>query len=328
MSISDFLFNGAPPASIKTYGVAATTQPAWYSDYTQGLIEKANSIAASPYQAYGLNRVAGFTPEQQKAFAGVDAAADSWKPAFNQAAQAINAAGSSTGLSAAQPYFNQASRTIPSGVSDYLNPYTENVVNRLGDLAKRQVSENLIPTVQGQFTAGGTFGGSRSGKALAQGLRDIQESTMAQQSAALERGYTQAGAQFTSDQNRLAQLGQASGALQTSDLNRYLDIARQQETLGGLQQQLGLTGLAAQEAVGGQQQMQNQANLDWAYKDFLAQRDRPQDMVSFLNQTLRGLEIPSRTSTENVAPAQVYQPSGLASLANAAVTATALSKIK
>ena len=50
VDINDYLFGVNAPPSVTTYGTSTTTTPAWYNDYTQGLIGKANAIAAEPYQ--------------------------------------------------------------------------------------------------------------------------------------------------------------------------------------------------------------------------------------------------------------------------------------
>ena len=58
----DFLFEGKAPPSVTTYGSTVTDMPKWLSDYTQGLIGKANAVAGEDYQAYGGPRLAGLTP--------------------------------------------------------------------------------------------------------------------------------------------------------------------------------------------------------------------------------------------------------------------------
>lgn len=326
MSVSDLLFNGNPPTSVTTYGVAAKDTPVWYSDYTQGLIAKANAIAASPYQSYMGPRVAGTNATQKAAYEMAKNASTAYQPYFQNAQMYSDAAGSTTGLAAANPYFAQASQTLPQGISNYMNPYQDAVVNRIGDLAKRQLSENIIPTIQNQFIAGGSFGGSRSGEALSRGMRDLQESTMAQQAQSLQQGYSQAAQQFGADQTRLAQMGQSAGSLQAADLNRMLELAKTQGTLGQQAQQLGLTGAAAQEAIGQQEQALTQRSLDLAYQDFQRQRDDPYNRIAFMNAAIRGLALPERTTTESTGPASVYQPSVLAQLAQAGVGAAAVKK--
>jgi hypothetical protein len=68
MGVLDFLFQGNPPPSVTTYGETTSNVPAWYSDYTQGLISKANAIAAEPYQPYTQARIAAYDPLQTAAY--------------------------------------------------------------------------------------------------------------------------------------------------------------------------------------------------------------------------------------------------------------------
>ena len=68
MGVLDFLFQGNPPPSVTTYGETTSNVPAWYSDYTQGLISKANAIAAEPYQPYTQARIARYDPLQTAAY--------------------------------------------------------------------------------------------------------------------------------------------------------------------------------------------------------------------------------------------------------------------
>lgn len=327
MALTDFLFGGKAPESVTKYGQSATDTPAWYSDYTQGLIAKANAIAAEPYQKYGLPRLAQFTPYQQQAFSQTPEVAMSYKPALSQGMAYTQNAGSSSALDQASPYLQAASARTPDVIGSYMNPYTSSVVDRIGDLAKRQMSENIIPTIQSQFIGGGTFGGSRSGEALGKSMRDLQESTMAQQAQTLERGYTQAGQQAAADQARMAQLGQLTGAISTQDLARQLQAGDQLARQGALQQSLGLTGLGAIEGVGQQMQNQQQRSLDLAYQDFLGQRDYDREQIAFLNNAIRGLQIPTRQYTENVGPADVYVPGALSQAAQLGATVYGLGRL-
>jgi len=316
-AVTDFLFGTSAPPSVKTFGETAKDTPKWYNDYTLGLIAKANAIAAEPYQSYDYPRVASFSPLQQKSFEVGQTAAGAYKPYLGEAGQAFQAAGSGSSLGAASPFLAQSALRTPDVISDYMNPYTNQVVNRIGDLSKRQMSENIIPAIQQQFIAGGTFGGSRSGEALGRATRDLGESTMAQQTQALQQGYSQAAAQASADQARMLQAGQLTGALSAQDLNRQIALGQQYSDLAKQAQGMGLTEASALEAIGGQQQAQAQRNLDLLYEDFLRQRDYPRQNIAFLNQAIRGLDIPSRSYTESFGPAQVYQPSGLSQLAQA-----------
>jgi hypothetical protein len=57
---------GSPPA---TQTITNKTElPAWLEDVTKQNIAKAQEVADRPYEAYGGQLVAGFSPEQQQAF--------------------------------------------------------------------------------------------------------------------------------------------------------------------------------------------------------------------------------------------------------------------
>jgi len=132
MSIGDFLFGGSAPESVTKYGKTASDTPVWYSDYTQGLIAKANAIASSPYQTYGQQRVAGFTPYQQSAFSQTPEVAMSYKPTLNSAIGMTQQAGQTSAMDAASPYLQAASARTPDVIGSYMNPYTSSVVDRIG----------------------------------------------------------------------------------------------------------------------------------------------------------------------------------------------------
>lgn len=351
MSVSDFLFQGSPPPSVTNYGSSTAGLPQWLSDYTQGLLSKANAVAAEPYQAYGGPRIADFTQDQQSAYGATRTAANAYQPDFNQArGQFTNATGfSATGASQpfintaagmnpmgqAQPFINQAAQTFPGQVQNYMNPYTDQVVDRIGDLAARNLNEKLLPGINDQFIRAGQFGSSRNTMEVGRALRDTQESALAAQSQALERGFSQAGQLFNQDANRmgnlasttgnlalgemgaLGQLGQLAGNMQSVDAGNALRAGEAFGSLGRAEQAAGLTGASALEAVGQQQQRLDQANLDLAYQDFQAQRDFPQQQVGFLSNIVRGVPYGQSTTSAQTGFAPAYSPSGLSQIAGA-----------
>lgn len=586
MGILDFLFQGSPPSSVTTYGETTQDLPTWYSDYTQGLISRANAIAAEPYRAYNQPRIAGLDYGQQRAYEEAFGLAGQYQPTINAAIGLAQQGGQGSALQTAQPYFQEALNYNPltfsgpllgeaagtirqqigntsalaqpymqhaaqlldvgtqgttglaqpyfgqaagtfggalgsaqqagqastaamaqpylgqaaniyggalgsaqlagnvdtaslaqpylqqagalgmqgaqtglGGIQDYMNPYQEQVVNRIGELGARNLRENLLPQIQDRAIQSGQFGGTRQGEMVGRALRDVQESTLAQQAQALQAGYGQAAQQLQADRARQlqaagqqAQIGQAAaglsaadyqrmlsaagqqaqigtqqaglgqamagmsaadyqrmlsaagqqaqiggqqaalgqtlagmtsadyqrmlagaqqaaglgqaqaglrsadlaryaqagsqlgalgqmtgqlagqagtqalqagqqiGALSGQDLTRQLQAAQQLGTLGQTQQQLGMQNIGALEAAGAMQQQQAQRSLDQAYADFLAQREYDRNNIAFLNAAIRGLEIPTSTSTTSTGPASVYQPSPLSQLAQGAAT--------
>jgi hypothetical protein len=469
MGILDFLFQGSPPSSVTTYGETTQDLPTWYSDYTQGLISRANAIAAEPYQAYTNPRIAGLDPAQQTAYYKTLGLEQQYAPTMQSALQAAQQGASGSSLQAANPYFQQAlgynpataasplfgeaatnirqqvgdtsalaqpylqqagaltgqgvqgtaglaqpylqqaaqmtgqaGQTGLAGIQDYMNPYNEQVVNRIGELGARNLREQFLPQIQDKAIQSGQFGGSRQGEAIGRALRDTQESTLAQQAQALQSGYGQAAQQLAADRTRQLQaagqtaalgqtaagltsadyqrmlagaqqqaaLGQAQAGLESADLARYaqtgsqlgalgqmtgqlagqagtqaLQVGQQTGTLAGQdltrqlqgaqqlgalgqqQAQLGLQNIGALEGAGAAQQQQAQRSLDQAYADFLGQREYDRNNIAFLNAAIRGLEIPTSTSTSSTGPASVYQPSPLSQLAQGAASIYGFNKL-
>ena len=327
MAFLNFLTQGQPLPS--TSSTLTTSQvPQYLSDYLYNLMSGAYAAAQQPYQPYGGPRIAGFTEPQQQAFQATQGAVGAYKPQLTAAEQtAAQGAGLST-LGAAQPYFSQASKTLPSTIQDYMNPYQQQVIERMGTEAQRQLREKILPEIGDQFTRAGQFGSSRQQEIAQRGVRDIASDLEANIGKQLAAGYTTAGTQAQTDLQRMAYLGQAAGQLTGTEAQQKANLAGVQAGLGQKEQALGLTGAAAQEAVGAQQQALNQRNLDLAYQDFLTQTQYPEQQLSFLSNIVRGLPSGGgSTSGTTTSLGQQYSASPLASLASAGLSAAALSNL-
>lgn len=328
MSVSDFLFNGSPPPSVTTYGTATAGLPQWYSDYTTGILGAANAIAAEPYQAYGAPRIADFTADQQASFDKTRADVGAWNPTMNQATGAVQDATQMSGVGAAQPYFNQSSQSAASTVGDYMNPYTDAVVDRIGDLGARNLNEKFMPAIGDAFTRAGQFGSTRMQDATGRAVRDTQESTLAAQNQALQQGYGQAMTAAQNDLTRYGNLGQAAGNLTNTGQSNLTAAGGKLGDLATAGQSLDLRDTAALSSIGGQQQQLDQQNENTAYQDFLDQRDYPKQQVGFLNNALHGIAVPQSSTTTNTGPAASYSASPLASLTGGLAGISALFKAK
>ena len=399
MGVLDFLFQGtAQPSTAQTVNGI----PQFMSDYTLALLNKQNAIASQGYTPYAnpttgqaYPRLAQFTPEQQQAFdltqqstgmytpsfaTALDIAGQSTNAnAFNAAQPSLEAASSINPLQAAAPLYNQAAgmdatqaaqpylqganQTFTgSNVSDYMNPYIQNVSDVLAKLGQRNLEENLLPSVGQNFIRSGQYGSANQQQAVGRALRDVQESILDKQAQLLNQGYTQAGQQFTSDAARQAQLAQTAGGLTAQQMQNLASLGTQagqlgvseQGTLGNIGQvagnlasqsardqlaaagQLGslatagqaanLKDLAALEAVGQTQQNQAQKGLDIAYQDFLEQRNYPQQQIANLNAAIRGL--PMTTTQTTSSSGNTYSASPLSQLAGSVSLANALSGVK
>jgi hypothetical protein len=321
----DFLFEGKPPQSVTTYGQTVENIPKWMSDYTQGLIARANAASAEPYIPYGGPRIAGFTPEQQAAFGMVEENVGSYQPYLE-----AGAAGYGGGLQraanisgAAQPYLDEASqRWSDEGVAEsYMSPYIGNVLDRQEALATRTLEEEFMPRISGMFGGAGQYG-SRGGEGSMEdiamrGGRDIQEGLEAQRLEALHGAYGQGADIFGADQSRYGELGRIAGALEEAGAASMYQGAEGLGRMGEASQRMGLTDAAAMEGIGAQQQGLDQASLDMAYNDFLEQRQLPFDRLSFMNNMIRGLPFSTSQTRTDVGPADIYQPSPLSQMVGA-----------
>jgi hypothetical protein len=170
----------------------------------------------------------------------------------------------------ADPYLTAAGKQAYTGISNYMNPYQQNVMDVMAKQGARNLSENLLPQVSDSFIKAGQFGSNRMGEFGSRALRDTQESILAKQSELANQGYSQAMANAQTDLARQATLGQTAGQLASQQAQAYQNvgqtqgqltaqqqqnlatIANQQAQQAGQQQQLGLT--AAKDVQGAQAQ--------------------------------------------------------------------------
>ncbi len=325
-NVIDFLFEGKPPQSVTTYGQTVENVPKWMSDYTQGLIARANAAAAEPYIPYGGPRIAGFTEEQQAAWGMTEANIGAYQPYLE-----AGAAGYGGGLSraanigrAAAPFIQAGSRqwTDEGVAEEYMNPYISGVLDRQEDLATRTLEEEFMPRLSGMFGGAGQYG-SRGGAGSMEsvgirGVRDIQEGLEAQRLEALSGAYGMGADIFGADQGRQAELARITGALEEAGAQSMFMGAEGLGRMGEAAQGMGLRDAAAMETIGQQRQGMDQASLDLAYQDFLEQRNLPFERVGFMSDVIRGLPSPGRTiSRTDVGPASIYQPSPLSQMVGA-----------
>lgn len=316
-NIGAFLTEGQqiPQGSALKAVQGQTVLPEWYTNYAMELLSNQQAVAQRPFPLAPMPRVAEFSPTQQQGFEMTGQAAGAFQPALGQATQATQQAlGAPGGLGAAQPYLAQAGQTSVANIGQYMNPYQEQVIDRIGQLGARNLSERILPEVEGRYIAAGQlgFGGRQPGMGTPSGMmtdtaravRDTQEAVLAQQAQALQSGYSEAAGLAGTDLARQAGLASTVGGLAGGDISRNLAGAQQLAGLGAQAQQLGLTGAGALQQVGGVQQGQAQRNLDVAYEDFLRQQGYPQEQINAMLQTFQGVGkgVPTLTQEFGIVP--------------------------
>lgn len=241
---------GAPKVPATTTTISKTELPKWLEDVTRQNLAIADKISKRPYEEYGGNLVAGFSPEQEQAFGLMQRQAGSTMPLYQQAAQ--TAGGLTT-------------QTLPSflqgNLDQYMNPFIGAVEERALSRGNEALQQNLNQ-ISAQAARAGAFGGSRQG---------IQEG-VAQSEAA--KNVADLSAQL-----RMQGYQQATGQAQ-ADLARQLQAAGMLPGIAQGAQQAALTDIAGIEAIGAQRQAMEQAQLQDAYQRFLEKRNYPIEMLN------------------------------------------------
>lgn len=212
------------------------------------ILQQAQGVAATPYTAYGGELVAGLTPQQQMGIASINAQAGSAQPSIQQALQMAQ--------QAAQPLTAEQ-------IQQYVNPYTQNVVNATQAQFANQNAQQRQGVV-GNAIAQGALGGNREAIAEAE-LANQQQLAQAPVIANLmSQGYGQGVSTALAEQQ-----ARMAGAQQVGNLG----IAGQQAGLAGAGAQLGAGTLG--------QQTQQAADLA-AYQQFQNQQAYPFQTLSWL----------------------------------------------
>lgn len=304
--VNDFLFEGRPPPSVTTYGQTVENMPKWLSDYTQGLVARANAIGAEDYQPYGGPRIADFGEDEMAAFERVRGNQDVYQPYLQAAGQTLGG-----GLTQAYDALNSGTQnwTDEGVVDDYMSPYIGHVLDRQADLSNRNFSENVMPELQGAFTRAGHFGSDRMMDLAGRATRDQGAELNAQQLEALHGGYGQAADIFGADRGRDIQAAGIHGEL-------GVEGSRQMGALGEMASRMGYGDAAAMEAIGRQQRGMDQGSLDLAYSDFQRQRDYPRNTVDWMSSVIRGLPYDRARTEQSYGPMAnlSYAPSGASQL--------------
>lgn len=283
--------SSAPSAPTST---SQTTIPEYAKPYAEKMLGKAEALTETPYQTYGGERVAGATPEQQAARAGV--AALQLPGQFATGTQLAGQAGAA-GLGAGQfapgvftaplteaPELRQfqmraapsvagrevttGSFTAPGTAQQFMSPYMQQALDV-------QKAEAIRTAQQGQLAQNlaaaksGTYGGARQTLAMTERERNLQQELNRIQAAGSQAAYEQAQRAFEAEQGRGLQAQQLSGqfGIQAALANQQ---AAQQAALQNLQARLGVQQLGATQSL--ESQRANQQALMQAQQ--LAEQSR------------------------------------------------------
>jgi hypothetical protein len=317
MAISDFLVNGNVPAgSAVKSSTSETVLPDWYTNYGMQLLANQSAVMNRPYQPAPMPAVAGFTDTGRAGQQMTQTAATAFQPGLSAATGTVNTAAAAPGaLTAASPYFTKAAGTSVADIGTYMNPYTENVVSRIAELGGRNLTENIMPAIEGRYIGAGQLGGPTRGGGLsavpsgmltdtARAIRDTNADILGKQYEALNSGYSGALSAAGADLSRLAGLGSSVGSAASTEMRDRLASGTAQSEMAALAQQLGLTGANAITGVGNAEMAKNQQNLDAARADWMRQQGYPQEQIDAALNTFKGVfpGVPTSQSEEGIVP--------------------------
>jgi hypothetical protein len=190
---------GAAPAPDKT--TQTVELPEWARPYAQSTLAKGaalTDINQNPYQQYGGNRIAGFSPMQMQSFQG-----------------AAN--------------MDAGPRGFQENVGGYMSPYMQNVVDveKRGAIRDYQIGNTMQ---QAQATQAGAFGGGREAIQRAERERGLMGTLGGIQARGAQSAFDQASNQFRQGiQQGVAvnQLQNQYGGQMQQQAQRPLDMAYQ-----------------------------------------------------------------------------------------------------
>ena len=282
----------APAPAPSSQSITQTDLPEYAKPYYLDLMARSQAESNQPYQPYENQRIQGFDPMQVQA---QNMAGNLQRP--EQIGAATDMA-YTAGLGSLGSTFDNQSFNQPGVAEQYMSPYMQNVVDvqkqeAIRDAQKGVLTQNLGASRQG------TYGGSRQLLATTERERNLGDEMAQIQASGSQKAYEAGRTQFNQEEDMRMQgadfglrgLAQANTAAQTIG------------ALGETQQATDLQRIQAQAAAGQEKQNLKQQQLDTSYGDFLRQRDYPKEQLNFFNAQLRGVPMPSLSST-NTAYAQ------------------------
>lgn len=321
MTTTSFLNEGAaiPAGSAVTDMTTETSLPPILTSSATTGVNMANDLLNRDYVAPPMPSVAGATTNQTNAFNAVGDAANAYVPGLSAATGAttdvMNAPGA---LSVAQPYLTNAGRSTVSGIDQYMNPYINAVVDRIGELGQRNLTDVLMPAVEGRYIGAGQLNyGGRGGMGTPSGMmtdtaraiRDTNADILGQQAQELRTGYNLATGLSAADLDRQLNLGKTTADIYGSDAARKLASANQLAGFAADAQNLGLTGVNAMYNMGANERAITNENYKAAYDEWMRQYNEPTERLKTFSDILNGLRtnLPTASRQSGISPSGVQQ---------------------
>lgn len=297
MGSLDFLFQGTPPTQVTNSGQNTSNVPTWLQDYAQGILSEGAAVASQPYPQYGGPMVAGQTGMQTQAANTVSGLQGLYQPTINSAVNMATNSPNQAAFGTALGYMPTASGDIQNSIAPtaaMMNPYTKNVIQQAEQQGMNYWNNQLMPSINNQFTAAGQPMSSAAVNQETQQANLLTQQIQQTANSALANAYTNAQQAGLAGGSALGSLSQTAGGLGYEQGQLGLGGAGALGSLATTGQELGLKGASALDAAGQELQQNEQQNLTTGYNQFLQQQQYPYQQVGWLS-SLMGNTIPGTT---------------------------------
>jgi hypothetical protein len=216
----------------------------WAGDYVTNMLGQGRAIGESPYEAYYGPLTAGSSALQDSAFTGI--------MQLNNPLAANNVIDQ---MGAFQP--------TQAAIDPYMNPFTQNVIDRTAADMRRQDQINQAQQRQ-QLVAAGAFGGSRDALLRSEAASNLNRNIGDMSAELRMQGFESA-------------MDRAKGAQEMANVYGF-DVLDAQGAAGQAQRDIASEGIAAD------------------YEQFREERDYPYRNIQFMQSLLQALPIEAQAS--------------------------------
>jgi hypothetical protein len=286
-----------------TSTVNQSNLPAYARPYFERLMERAEKASNREYEKYPGQRNAEASADMNASYEGARNLQNTYLPSFNQASQAYTGALDQAGR-AVSGYDPNVEMFGQDAAQRYMNPYISGVIGQ----AQQAAQQNYLESQGGRASdavKAGAFGGSRAAIADEVARRSYDSQFQSLTADLLNKGYSNAQAQFIADRTARDSANQYAAKLGMEGAAFGLQAGQQMQNLG--ESAFGLAGKQANmlNTFGQQQQAEQQRRLDQEYENFANQRDYERQNVNFLSGALRGVPVTPQSNSIT------YQPGGI-----------------
>jgi tetratricopeptide (TPR) repeat protein len=268
--------------------------PAWVEAAGQENYDRAKQVANRPFQQYTGDRVANLDPAFNAAYKKLGTV-DDYQGYYDQAGQMLQGLMDYNPASI-NPSSVQAGQIATTNLDPYMNPYTENVIDRTTANMERsgQLAQNSLAA---QAAAGKSFGGSRqalqAGIQGAETTRGIGDYASGAREKAFTNAQQQAQFDITKKLEAETKTGEWAQQAQMEDVknqltNKGLSIQAADSLVkaAAAGQESAMNTIATYIGVGGVKQQQAQREIDQKMQKFSEKWNYPVEQLNILLSSL------------------------------------------